>query len=69
MIRRLRLDESLPMLSKGYSWLPDRRRAEGRDAVHTRLMTGQALAVEGPRRRGSSTTRTTSGAPMRSPSR
>jgi fatty-acid peroxygenase len=49
MIRRPRLDESLPMLAKGYAWLPDRRRAAGRDTVHTRLMlTRRALGVEGP---------------------
>ena len=36
------------MLAKGYAWLPDRRRAAGRDTVRTRLMLRQALAVEGP---------------------
>jgi fatty-acid peroxygenase len=48
MIRRLRLDNSLPMLAQGYAWLPDRRRAAGRAAVRTRLMGRQTLAVEGP---------------------
>jgi fatty-acid peroxygenase len=49
MIRRPRLDQSVPMLTQGYAWLPDRRRAAGRDAVHTRLMLArQALGVEGP---------------------
>jgi fatty-acid peroxygenase len=44
----LRPDESLPMLAKGYAWLPDRRRAIGRDTVRTRLMLRPALGVEGP---------------------
>jgi fatty-acid peroxygenase len=48
MIRRLRLDESAPLLAKGYAWLPDRRRAAGRRTVRTRLMLRQTLAVEGP---------------------
>jgi len=46
--RRLRLDQSVPMLTKGYAWLPDRRRAAGRDTVQTRLMLARrALAVAG----------------------
>ena len=49
MIRRLRLDQSVPMLAKGYAWLPDRRRALGRGTVHERLMVArQLLGVEGP---------------------
>jgi fatty-acid peroxygenase len=37
------------MLSKGYAWLPDRRRVAGRDTVRTRLLLArQALGVEGP---------------------
>jgi fatty-acid peroxygenase len=49
MIRRPRLDDSLPMLAKGYAWLPDRRRAADRDTVHARLMLArQALGVAGP---------------------
>jgi fatty-acid peroxygenase len=49
MIRRPRLDQSVPMLAKGYAWLPDRRRAAARDSVHTRLMlTRHLLGVEGP---------------------
>jgi fatty-acid peroxygenase len=48
MTRSPRLDQSLSMLAKGYAWLPDRRRAAGRDTVHTRVMLRQALAVEGP---------------------
>ncbi|MFQ1003962.1 cytochrome P450 [Modestobacter sp. SSW1-42] len=48
MTRRPRLDQSLPMLAKGYAWLPDRRRAAGRDTVRTRVMLRPALGVEGP---------------------
>jgi fatty-acid peroxygenase len=48
MTRGPRLDQSVPMLTKGYAWLPDRRRAAGRDAVISRLMARQALGVEGP---------------------
>ena len=49
MIRRPRLDDSLALLAKGYAWLPDRRRAVGRDTVRTRLMlTRPVLGVEGP---------------------
>jgi len=48
MIRRPRFDDSIPMLAKGYAWLPDRRRAVGRDTVRTRLMLRSALGVEGP---------------------
>ena len=49
MIRRPRLDQSVPMLAQGYAWLPDRRRAAGRNTVHTRLMgTRRALGVAGP---------------------
>jgi fatty-acid peroxygenase len=48
MTRRPRLDQSLSMLAQGYAWLPDRRRAAGRDTVRTRVMLRQALAVEGP---------------------
>jgi fatty-acid peroxygenase len=49
MIRTPRLDQSVPMLTKGYAWLPDRRRAAGRDTVHTRLMgVRRTLGVEGP---------------------
>jgi len=48
MTRRPRLDQSIPMLAKGYAWLPDRRRAAGRGTVHTRVMLRRALAVEGP---------------------
>src|SRR3954447_23172923 len=48
MVRRPLLDESVPMLAKGYAWLPDRRRAAARNTVHTRLMLRQALGVHGP---------------------
>ena len=48
-MRRPRIDQSVPMLAKGYAWLPDRRRADGRDTVHTRLMgVRRTLGVEGP---------------------
>src|SRR3954451_18033252 len=48
MVRRPLFDESVPMLAKGYAWLPDRRRAAARNTVHTRLMLRQALGVHGP---------------------
>ena len=49
MVRRPRFDQSVPMLAKGYAWLPDRRRAAGRDTVHTRLLgVRQTLGVVGP---------------------
>jgi fatty-acid peroxygenase len=42
------LDQSLPLLIKGYAWLPDlRRRTPGRP-VQTRLMGRPAVVVEGP---------------------
>jgi fatty-acid peroxygenase len=48
MTRRPRFDQSVPMLAKGYAWLPDRRRAAGGATVHTRLMgVRQALGVQG----------------------
>jgi fatty-acid peroxygenase len=48
-MRRPRLDQSLPVLAKGYAWLPDRRRAAGRDTVQTRLMgVRRTLGVAGP---------------------
>jgi fatty-acid peroxygenase len=44
----LRLDQSIPLLAKGYAWLPDLRRAAAGRAVRTRLMLArQALGVEG----------------------
>ncbi|MBB3674297.1 cytochrome P450 [Modestobacter versicolor] len=49
MVRRPRLDQSIPMLAQGYAWLPDQRRTAGRATVHTRLMLArQTLGVEGP---------------------
>ena len=37
------------MLTKGYAWLPDRRRAAGRDTVQTRLLgVRRTLGVAGP---------------------
>ncbi|WP_138734143.1 cytochrome P450 [Modestobacter excelsi] len=48
-MRRPRFDQSLPMLAKGYAWLPDRRRTAGRDTVQTRLLgVRRMLGVEGP---------------------
>jgi hypothetical protein len=42
------LDQRLPLLLKGYAWLPDlRRRTPGRP-VDTRLMGRPAVAVAGP---------------------
>src|SRR3712207_2542262 len=48
MVRSPRWDESVAMLAQGYAWLPDRRRAAGRDTLRTRLMLRQALGVSGP---------------------
>ncbi|GAB3360524.1 cytochrome P450 [Modestobacter lapidis] len=53
MIRRLRLDNTIPMLTQGYAWFPDRRRAAARaggvrTALHTRLMGRRTLGVAGP---------------------
>jgi hypothetical protein len=41
-------DETLAMLFQGYAFLPDRRRAHGRDAFTTRLLGRRATAVCGP---------------------
>jgi fatty-acid peroxygenase len=43
-----RLDQSLPLLTKGYAWLPDLRRRVGRSPFRTRLMGLPAAVVEGP---------------------
>ncbi|MGY1858334.1 cytochrome P450 [Modestobacter sp. SYSU DS0290] len=48
MTRRPRLDQTIPMLAQGYAWLPDRRRANGGDTVHSRLMLRRTLGVKGP---------------------
>ncbi|MCZ2849066.1 cytochrome P450 [Modestobacter sp. VKM Ac-2978] len=47
MIRMPRLDQSIQMLARGYAWLPDLRRAAGRDTVRTRLMVRPTLGVVG----------------------
>jgi fatty-acid peroxygenase len=47
-MRRPRLDNSVLMLTKGYAWLPDKRRALGRRTVGTRLGGLPAVGIEGP---------------------
>jgi fatty-acid peroxygenase len=42
------LDNSLRMLAQGYAWLPDKRRAQQRRTVATRLMGRRAVGLEGP---------------------
>jgi hypothetical protein len=41
------LDSTLGTLSRGYAWLPDRRRHSGGEAFHTRLMGRPALVIHG----------------------
>ncbi|MFE9676652.1 cytochrome P450 [Streptomyces sp. NPDC006259] len=41
-------DSSLPLLAKGYAWLPDRRRRTASPVVRTRLMGQHAVALHGP---------------------
>jgi fatty-acid peroxygenase len=43
-----RLENSLLLMSKGYGWLPDKRRQLGRRTVPTRLGGLKVLAIEGP---------------------
>jgi fatty-acid peroxygenase len=43
-----RLENSLQLLTKGYGWLPDKRRSLGRRTVPTRLGGLPATAIEGP---------------------
>src|SRR3954470_10063081 len=45
---RVHLDNSLRMLAQGYAWLPDKRRAQQRRTVATRLMGRRAVGLEGP---------------------
>ncbi|SFL34345.1 cytochrome P450 [Geodermatophilus ruber] len=45
---RPRRDETLLLLTQGYAWLPDGRRARGRRTVSTRLLGRPALGIEGP---------------------
>jgi len=42
------LDQGLPLLTKGYAWLPDLRRRVGRRAFRIRLGGMPAAVVEGP---------------------
>ncbi|CAM5512692.1 Cytochrome P450 OS=Streptomyces alboniger OX=132473 GN=CP975_33135 PE=4 SV=1 [Streptomyces alboniger] len=42
------LDNTLPLLTRGYAWLPDLSRREGPGAVRTRLMGKPAIALRGP---------------------
>ncbi|NEM08634.1 cytochrome P450 [Geodermatophilus normandii] len=44
----MRLENSLALLTKGYAWLPDLRRAHGGRAVGTRLGGLPAVGIEGP---------------------
>ena len=44
----MRLESSIALLTKGYAWLPDLRRAGGRQAVGTRLGGLPAVGIEGP---------------------
>ncbi|MDT0276607.1 cytochrome P450 [Blastococcus goldschmidtiae] len=43
-----RLENSLKLLTRGYGWLPDKRRQTGRRTVPTRLGGLKVLAIEGP---------------------
>jgi fatty-acid peroxygenase len=43
-----RLENGLQLLTKGYGWLPDKRRASGRRTVPTRLGGLPVTAIEGP---------------------
>src|SRR3954452_21069938 len=45
---RVHLDNSLRMLAQGYAWLPDKRRAQQRRTVVTRLIGRRAVGREGP---------------------
>ncbi|MGY1620998.1 cytochrome P450 [Geodermatophilus sp. SYSU D00965] len=47
-MRRPRLDNSVQLLTQGYAWLPDKRRALGRRTVATRLGGLPAFGIEGP---------------------
>ncbi|MFI2413857.1 cytochrome P450 [Streptomyces sp. NPDC018947] len=46
--RRPLLDRTLPLLTKGYAWLPDRMRESAGPVVRTRLLGRPTLAVRGP---------------------
>lgn len=42
------LDQTAPLLLKGYGWLPDLRRATPGEVVHTRVMGQRAVGLRGP---------------------
>jgi fatty-acid peroxygenase len=46
--RRAHWDQSLQVLTEGYSWLPGQRRRIDGDVVHTRVMGQRAVALCGP---------------------
>ncbi len=46
--RRPLMDRTLPLLTEGYAWLPDRMRDSADRVVRTRLLGRPALAVRGP---------------------
>ncbi|MEV5551104.1 cytochrome P450 [Streptomyces sp. NPDC052309] len=46
--RRPLMDRTLPLLTGGYAWLPDRMRESSDRVVRTRLLGHPALAVRGP---------------------
>jgi fatty-acid peroxygenase len=46
--RMPRLENGLSLLTKGYGWRPDKRRASGRRTVPTRLGGLPVTALEGP---------------------
>jgi fatty-acid peroxygenase len=46
--RMPRLENGFKLLTKGYGWLPDKRRASGRRTVPTRLGGRPVTALEGP---------------------
>src|SRR3954469_8062957 len=43
-----RLENGLQLLTKGYGWLPDKRRQRGRRTAPTRLGGLKVLGIEGP---------------------
>ncbi|MDG9728035.1 cytochrome P450 [Streptomyces sp. DH41] len=46
--RRPLMDRTLPLLTEGYAWLPDRMRDSADAVLRTRLLGRPALAVRGP---------------------
>ncbi|MEV5593825.1 cytochrome P450 [Streptomyces sp. NPDC052496] len=47
-LRRPVLDSTVPLLTQGYAWLPDRRRRTTAPVVRARLMGRPAVALHGP---------------------